>query len=75
MPAVRESPLWVKAEMRMQKVMSALPLKADINRTTLCPLSANSRHLPRLLDQFVGAANQIKRNVDPERLRGFEVDH
>ena len=56
--------------------MSALPPKAD-----MCGAKANVRFVPiadiplRLFDQFVGASNQVERYGDPERLRGFEVDH
>jgi len=74
-PAVRESPLWVKAEMRIAKDdVCFTPESRHQYARRICLLRAKSRHLPQLLDQFVGAANQIKRNVDPERLRGFEVD-
>ena len=60
----------------MQNVMSALPPIAD-----MCDAKTNVRFVPiadiplRLFDQFVGASNQVERYGDPERLRGFEVDH
>ena len=56
-------------------MMSALPLKADID-----PQSANVRFVPiadiaSSFDQFVGATKQRERKGDAERLASLEIDY
>ena len=40
-----------------------------------CPLCANSRHQPSLLDHLVGTGEQRLRYFDAKRLSGFQVDN
>ena len=56
-------------------MMSALPLKADID-----PQSANVRFVPiadiaSSFDQFVGTTKQRERNGETEHLGGLKVDY
>ena len=72
------SALGQKQTCAAQKVMSALPPKADMcSATSGCPLSANSGLMRRsntLFDHLIGAADRLGQ-FDAERLCGFKIDH
>jgi hypothetical protein len=53
-----------------QKVMSALPLKADMCGATRIRQKRTSR---RLLDHLIRTSNERVGNVDAECLGGFEI--
>jgi len=68
------STLGQKQTCAAQKVMSALPPKADMCSATRDVRLCQKRTLARLFDDLVGASDECVRDVDAQRLGSLEVD-
>jgi hypothetical protein len=68
------SALGQKQTFALQKVMSALPLKADMCGAHLMSAMGQKRTWCRLFDHLVGAGEQLCWHVDAKRFRGLNVD-
>jgi hypothetical protein len=51
------------------------PNSGHVQRTSPCPLCANSGHCANSFNQLVGALLKRRRYAQPECLRGFKIDH
>jgi hypothetical protein len=63
-----------KADMAVAWVMSAIPPTADKLRSGRFVRYVPIGDIGRLLNQFVSASAQVKRDRDPKRFCGFKID-
>ena len=70
------SALGQKQTCAAQKVMSALPPKADMcGAPSACPLSANSGHSDISFEYLIGKRDECWRDFEAKSLSGLEIEH